>query len=429
MLQELQQFAVDTRRKFHTVPEAGFTEFITTFEIYQLLQNLSFHLYIGKEIMDSDERMGLPKPEEIEASKERALAYGVPEAFVEKLDGGHTGVVAVLDTGRKGPHIALRYDIDGLPIIESDEEGHAPFDEGFRSKHSQEMHACGHDGHISIGLAAAKYIDANKEKLTGKFTIIFQPAEEGLRGANSIVQKGWVDKVDYFMSGHIGINALQAGSVAATANQILASTKFDVTFKGKSAHAGVEPNEGKNALNAAATALLQLNAIPRHRDGATRINVGHLSGGSGRNVIADEAVMLVGTRGETTELNQYMYQEAERIIQASAAMYDIESNISFMGQGLGTVCDAAWIDIVKEACQNNSDVKEVYDVLPLKASEDVSYMMDHVQKNGGLATYMIFPSLLPAGHHHPQFDIDEEAIRTAVSVYIDVIHYLQPTIN
>ncbi len=75
--------------------------------------------------------------------------------------------------------------------------------------------------------------------------------------------------------------------------------------------------------------------------------------------------------------------------------------------------------------KKNLDVKEIYDVLPLKASEDASYMIDHVQKNGGLATYMVFPSLLPAGHHHPNFDIDEDAVRTAVSVYIDIINYLQ----
>ncbi|GEN86194.1 amidohydrolase [Oceanobacillus sojae] len=425
MHKELQEFAVDVRRKFHIFPEVGFTEFITTYEIYQLLQSLSFDLYIGREILESDERYGVPTAGEIEASKERAIAYGVPEAFAEKLDGGHTGVVAVLDTGRKGPHIAMRYDIDGLPITESDEKGHVPFDKGFLSQHPKEMHACGHDGHISIGLAVAKYLDAHKDELTGKFTIIFQPAEEGLRGANSIVQKGWLDKVDYFMSGHLGINSLQAGSIAATADQLLASTKFDVTFTGKSAHAGVEPNEGKNALTAAATALLQLNAIPRHRDGTTRINVGRLSGGSGRNVIADEAVMLVETRGETTELNQYMYDEAVRIIQAAAAMHDVKASIRFMGQGLGSKCDAEWIQIVKDACEKNLDVKEIYDVLPLKASEDASYMIDHVQKNGGLATYMVFPSLLPAGHHHPNFDIDEDAVRTAVSVYIDIINYLQ----
>lgn len=425
MIKELQQFAIDTRRRFHTFPEVGFTEFITTFEIYQLLQSMSFDLYIGKEILESEERYGVPNAEEIAASKKRAIEYGVPEAFTEKLDGGHTGVVAVLNTGRKGPHIAMRYDIDGLPIKESEETGHIPFDEGFLSKHPKEMHACGHDGHISIGLAIAKYLDAHKDELTGKFTIIFQPAEEGLRGANSIVQKGWLDNVDYFMSSHLGINSLQAGSVAATADQILASTKFDVTFTGKSAHAGVEPNEGKNALTAAATALLQLNAIPRHRDGTTRINVGRLSGGSGRNVIADEAVMLVETRGETTELNQYMYEEAARIIQSAAAMHDVKASIRFMGQGLGSKCDAEWIQIVKDACENNPDVKKIFDVLPLKASEDASYMIDHVQKNGGLATYMIFPSLLPAGHHHPEFDINEDAIRTAVSVYIDIIDYLQ----
>src|SRR5699024_4079408 len=140
----------------------------------------------------------------------------------------------------------------------------------------------------------------------------------------SVVEKGWLDDVDYFFSGHLGIRNLPVGTVSAGTTDFLASSKFDVKFTGKSAHAGVEPDSGNNSLLAASAAALNLNAIARHGKGRTRINTGTLSAGSGRNVIADTAFMEIETRGETTELNHYMYNKAKTVIQAAADMYENE---------------------------------------------------------------------------------------------------------
>ncbi|SEQ63486.1 amidohydrolase [Piscibacillus halophilus] len=423
-LKSLEGYLVEKRREFHRYPEVGFTEYVTTHRIVEELKDLDFTLTVGKDALVSEERYGVPSAEVLSEAEERAASFGVPSNLLDQMRGGNTGVVAVLDTGNPGPHVAMRFDIDALPILESDEDNHVPTKEGFKSERPGEMHACGHDGHTAIGLGVAKYLHQFKEELKGTFTLLFQPAEEGGRGAKAMVAKGWLDDVDYFLSGHLGIGEHEAGMVAATTSRFLASAKLNVHFKGKSAHAGVEPNVGRNALLAAASASLHLHNIPRHKDGATRVNVGRLVAGSGRNVIADTAFMEMETRGETTELNEYMQTEAKRIIQASGDLYNVETDIEFMGEALNGNCDPEFIDWVKKANEHNPYVKEVYDVQELGASEDVTFMMKRVQERGGKATFMVFPSPLPAGHHHPKFDVDEYSLITAVSTFINIIRFL-----
>ncbi|WP_411953975.1 amidohydrolase [Alkalibacillus sp. S2W] len=422
--ESLTTYLQEKRRLFHQTPELGFTEYVTSYRVMEELEALDFTTYIGADALVPDERYGVPSQVEIDEAEDRAREYDVPESFLKQVKGGLTGVVAVLDTGRTGPHTAMRFDIDALPILESDEQNHLPAREGFRSKQEGRMHACGHDGHTTIGLGVAQFLHDYQNELNGRYTLFFQPAEEGGRGAKSMVAKGWLDDVDYFLSGHLGIGDQSAGHVAMTSSRFLASAKFDVHYQGKSAHAGVEPNAGKNALLAAASASLNLNAIPRHKDGATRVNVGRLDAGSGRNVIADEARMEMEIRGETTELNQYMMEQAKRILQASGDMYDVETTIDFMGEALNGVCDQEWLTILPKANEGNPFITNFLDTIELGASEDVTFMMNRVQENGGKATFMIFPSSIPHGHHHPGFDFDEYSLKTAVSTFANTIQYL-----
>ena len=414
----------EMRRKFHRFPEVGFTEFITTYEIYKKLEPMDFKLYLGDDVLLKSARVGVPSQEKFTKSYERAINYGVPEEFLEHVKEGTTGVIATLDTGKPGPHFAARFDIDGLPIKESADDDHIPNSENFNSLHEGEMHACGHDGHITTGLFLADYINTNQDKLKGRFTIIFQAAEESVRGAKSVVEKGWLDDVDYFFSGHLGIRSLPAGTVSAGTTDFLASSKFDVKFTGKSAHAGVEPNAGNNSLLAASSAALNLNAIARHGGGSTRINVGTMKAGSGRNVIADTAFMEIETRGETTELNHYMYNKAKTVIQAAADMYENEVEIIAMGEAPNAVCSDDLIEAVKEAVKNNILITDLKESLPFGASEDVTMMMERVHEKNGKATYMLFPYELKYGHHHPKFDLDESVLHVAVSTYIDIVNSL-----
>jgi aminobenzoyl-glutamate utilization protein A len=411
------------RRHLHQFPEVGWTEYETTFFIGKELEKLGFILSIGMDAIISEERMGVPDQRTLQEAEDRAGNRGVPESWLKKMKGGYTGLAARWDTGKPGNHIALRFDIDALPIIENKlgTRGHFPAEEGFASKYSGLMHACAHDGHAAIGLGVAHFISAFQEQLTGTYTLLFQPAEEGSRGAKSMLAKGWLDDVDVFLSGHIGISSMPVGEVVASAKGFLATSKLDVTFTGKSAHAGVEPQEGRNALLAAASASLHLHAIPRHSGGETRINVGTLHAGSGRNVIPDHAELTLETRGETSELNQFMEDEAVRIIKSTAAVYGVEPDVQLAGKGVEASNEEGWTSFLKEALKNSVRVQTIHDSLPLKASEDAAYMLNHVRNKGSKATYFIFGSPLENGHHHPLFDFDEKVLEVALDVYASSI--------
>mgnify|MGYP002671194830 FL=1 len=118
--------------------------------------------------------------------------------LTQDVRAGYTGVVAVLRCG-EGATLAMRFDIDALPMAECPQETHRPTREGFASVNPGMMHACGHDGHAAIGLGVAHILAAHRDELRGTVKLIFQPAEEGVRGAKSIVENGHLDGVDYLI--------------------------------------------------------------------------------------------------------------------------------------------------------------------------------------------------------------------------------------
>jgi aminobenzoyl-glutamate utilization protein A len=421
-LKELEPKLKEWRRNFHKYPELGFMEYMTTYQLNKELQGLGFQTFIGEEAMVREARLGIPDEEALKLKEKEVLEAGIEPDFLEKLRGGMTGVVAVLDTKKPGPHTAFRFDIDALPIFEAEEETHLPCNSGFRSQVDGVMHACGHDGHATIGLGVASFLSKYQNQLNGKFTILFQPAEEGGRGARAMVEKGWLDDVDYFYSGHIGINDLPVGTVAATVKGFLDSSKFNVTFKGNSSHAGMHPELGKNALLAATTAASNLYAIPRHADGITRVNVGRLVAGSGRNIIPEDAYMEVETRGETKEIGTYMKEEALRMVKAAAALHDVECEIEYVGVTEQFSCDEEIPSLVQQACKNGTYVKEILPEATVSGSEDCSFMINRVQEKGGKATYMLFGTKLDYPHHHPAFDFEEEVLPAAVETIASVVN-------
>lgn len=415
------------RRDLHRHPEVGWTEYRTTYKIARELEDLGFDIAVGRDALDSGARLGVPGGEALSKHEHRAREAGVPEIYISRMEGGHTGLVAHLDTGRPGPHVALRFDIDALPVHESNGEQHRPETLCFRSENEGVMHACGHDGHAAIGLGVAALLRRFEEDLGGRYTLLFQPSEEGSRGARAMVERGWLDDVDFFLAGHIGTSVNELGVVAATTSGFLPTTKMDVEFRGRAAHAGLEPQEGRNALLAAATAALQLHAIPRHGDGETRINVGTLDAGTGRNVVPDHATMQLETRGATEELDAYVAEEARRIIEASARMHGVESEVEVVGRGMSAVCDEEWKGMVSAACEGARYVGRVTPEASIGGSEDATIMMRRVQERGGKATYMIFGSPLAAGHHNPSFDWEEEVLLVAVETMTRVISRLTVT--
>lgn len=412
------------RRDFHRYPETGFLEMRTASIVASILDELGFQLEMGKEVMSPGYCMGKPSKEDTEVHVQWALENGAKKEYIKPFSEGYTGIVAIMDTKKEGPTIAFRVDMDALPIHESQEDSHFPQKEGFRSTLPDKMHACGHDAHTAIGLGLASLIAENKDSLKGRIKLIFQPAEEGTRGARSMAEAKVVDDVDYFIATHVG-TGIPDGHFVASKNGFLATSKLDITFKGVASHAGGNPEQGKNALLAAASAALNIYAIPRHSEGATRINVGELHAGSGRNIIADRAVLKVETRGENTKINEYVKAQAEAVIAGSAQMYGVAYEIQTVGEAV-SVQGSAGLAAVLQACAEESPlIKEsVLEDNSPAGSEDATFFMERVQQNGGQATYCIFGTKLAAGHHNEKFDINESMMLSAVKVLFESIKKL-----
>jgi aminobenzoyl-glutamate utilization protein A len=408
------------RRDLHAHPELGFREYRTAARVCSVLSALpGCRLRVGADALSAADCMGAPTAAESAAARAEAVAAGADAAWVNRMGDGLTGVVADWTFPRPGPTIAFRVDMDALPVAEANVATHVPRREGFISKCGGRMHACGHDGHTAIGLGLASLIAgrAEKEKWGGKLRIIFQPAEEGCCGAAPMVAAGIVKDVDYFIAGHLGTTAAETGLVSCGTEGFLATTKMDVTLRGVAAHAGIKPHEGRNALLAAASLTLQLHAITRHGAGDSRVNVGVLRAGSGRNVIADQAELALEVRGTTTEINDFMTAEARRIIEATAHAHGVTAEIAIVGAAQSGRCDPELKRIVREAAESLPQTRKVVDSLTMAGSEDATFFMNAVQARGGKATYLLIGSALAAGHHNPAFDFDERSLQHGVELY------------
>ncbi len=203
-LRQLAPSMTQWRRDFHLHAESGWLEFRTASKVADILDGLGYQLALGRDVIDADSRMGLPDEETLARAFERAREQGAPERWLRAFEGGFAGVVATLDTGRPGPTLAFRVDMDALDLNEQHDDSHRPHRDHFASCNAGMMHACGHDGHTAIGLGLAHVLKQYAAQLNGVIKLIFQPAEEGTRGARAMVAAGVVDDVDYFTAIHIG---------------------------------------------------------------------------------------------------------------------------------------------------------------------------------------------------------------------------------
>lgn len=408
-----------TRRLLHQNAETAWLEFWTTAFVAEHLIKLGYTVQLGHQIINAEQVMGRPELNQIEKAIERAKYKGASEAILNQMD-GYTGVVAILNTGKPGPITALRFDIDANDITEKNHKSHRPFKEGFISENIGAMHACGHDGHTAIGLGVATALMEAKEQLCGVIKLIFQPAEEGVRGAKAMVAAGVVEGVDYFLAGHIGFG-LPKGSFTAHTKQFLATTKLDVVFKGKSAHAGAKPEEGTNALLAAAAATLQMYTVTQHSAGLGRLNVGTFNSGSGRNIIADHAVLKIETRGETTEVNQYIVRKAIEIIKGTSVAYGVEYKTSIVGEAITSRSDYELAEEINKIVLNMDSTINLLPEFNLGGSEDATFFMERVKEGGGKAVYMILGTDIVAGHHNEFFDFDEDVLELGLELFYKVV--------
>ena len=416
LAEKLEDATINRRRDFHKYPEAAWTEFRTASFAATTLQELGYEVLTGDDAVDESNMMGVPSVQVLEEHMQRAIAQGADAALVEKMRGGKTGVVAIYKFAKPGPVVGLRFDIDSNDVSETADENHRPNKEGFASVNQCAMHACGHDGHISVGLSVAEILMSLKDELAGTIKLFFQPAEEGVRGARAMVAKEVINDVEFMLGAHFGFKAAKTGALCCNVRGFLATSKYDAEYTGMSAHAGAAPEQGKNALLAAACAALNLHAISRHGEGTSRINVGVLNAGSGRNVLPANAILKYETRGATSNINEFMAKESIRIIESAANMYDVKVKISEMGGAAGGDNTPALSARIEKLAEELAIFDDIIPDCDFGASEDYSYFMEKVQKNGGQAAYIMVGANLAAGHHEARFDFDEAALAKATKL-------------
>jgi aminobenzoyl-glutamate utilization protein A len=405
------------RRDLHRHPEPAWREFYTTARLVDELERRPLDaLHVGPEILDG-ERSGVPDDEEFDRWRDQALAAGARADVLDRLDGGRTGLLAVLNRG-EGPVVCLRVDIDALPVTEATDDDHVPAREGFRSENEGYMHACGHDAHAAVGVGV---IDAILESgFSGTLKVVFQPAEEVVGGGGPVARSGHLDDVDALFAVHVGLDH-PTGEVVAGVGGFLAVQDLEAEFFGESAHAGGHPERGRHAVQAMATAVTNFHGIPRHGDGATRVNVGRVEGGTANNVIPDHARILAEVRGETTELMEYVDEHAEQVVRAAAEMHDCEVEVTRGSRAPSAESDPELAALVADAARAADGVTRVVDAADLGGSEDATYLMRRVQDHGGRATYVTVGTDHPGGHHTPRFDVEEATLPVAVEVLTGAI--------
>ncbi|MFP4627432.1 MAG: amidohydrolase [Halobacteriales archaeon] len=421
MDQEALTSLVELRRELHLHPEPAWCEYWTTSRLVDEIEAIpGVSVAYGPDVLDAAERMGVPDASELDRWHELARDLGARADVLEATAGGHTGVVATLARGT-GPSVGLRVDIDGLRIEESGADDHRPAASGFRSTTGETMHACGHDAHAAIGVGVLRAV-ANSS-FEGTLTVLFQPAEEVVGGGRAMARGGHLDDVEYLLAIHVGLGH-PTGEVVAGVDEFLAVNQFRATFRGASAHAGGQPETGRNAVQAMATAVQNLYAIPRHSAGGTRVNAGRVRGGTAANIIPEHASIEGEVRGASTALMAYMRERAHDTLRAAGEMHDCEVTVETVAEAPGAESDPTLRRVVLDVARDHPAVDSPVERAPLGGSEDATYLMQSVQAAGGLATYVGIGTDHPGGHHTPTFDVDEDSIAIGVEVLTDTVERL-----
>ena len=380
---DLFPYTRDLRRDFHRHPELGFQEHRTA-EV------------IGKE---------LSKLEGIKVQS------GIAE----------TGLVGVMDGGKPGKTILLRFDMDALPIAENTGVEYASEKKGL-------MHACGHDGHMAIGLTAARLLNESRQDLSGTIKFVFQPAEEGLGGAKAMIEEGILrDPVpDISLALHLW-NEKPLGWIGITDGPMMsASETFKVKITGKGGHGG-KPHEAVDPIVAAAGVINALQSVvsrgvPPLDSGV--ITVGSIHGGKAHNVIPEEVSMLGTIRSFTESTRTLLLERFQEIVEKTAAAYLCRAEITIEQISPTVVNDPGIAGILRETAAGLFPEAVIDERYRTMASEDMAFMMQDTP-----GCYCLVGSANPkegldAKHHQPEFNFDEDALMWGSALLVSAVHKL-----
>lgn len=375
---------VATRRDLHQHPELGFREFRTAGMVAERLHQLGLEVQTGV---------------------------------------GQTGVVGLLEGDRPGPTVLMRFDMDALPIQELSETAYTSQTPGV-------MHACGHDGHTSIGLGVAQIMAKYRPELTGTLKFVFQPAEEGLGGAFAMMADGVLDdpKPDVALAMHIW-NHVPYGQVRVVAGPCMAaSSVFTLTIHGKGGH-GAAPHQARDPILAAAHIIAALQSIvSRNIDPleSVVVTVGQVSAGSTFNVIPETALLKGTVRSYNEELHRMIYRRILEMATHMATAFGCEASMETIAIVPAVVNAPDVAEIVRQAAGRIVGQQNVISGRDM-ASEDMGYMLEEIPG----CYFFVGGRNEPAGysqpHHHPRFDFDERAMINGVATMAQIAAlYLLP---
>jgi len=417
-LNSLKKYLNNTRRHLHSMPETAWLEYKTIDFIYNEIKDLGYEILTGDKIFDMSYAMGLPNKETNDLAYKEALLECSSESLKLFKD-NRTALVAKMNL-YKEKTVGIRFDIDALPIKESDDSSHFPFKKGFSSKTKGIMHSCGHDFHTAIGLALSKLISENKDKLHYNVILIFQPAEEGVRGAKAIVESGILDNVDILLAHHQW-SVMPKGKIVCSQNGTLSTHKYDIEIFGKSAHAGICPEKGRNAILAASRTICALYDLQKQSSPSIKLNVGTIIGGQGRNIISDYTKFEMEVRAKDKNIEKEFANNVIEIINKTVKSYDCELKISIQGEAIGAVGNESIARTIYNLSQeisffNNIQLSDEEN----RGSEDFTSMMNRVQERGGKACFIGIGAGIKGKelkHHSPNFDIDEESLLPSLLLF------------
>jgi amidohydrolase len=368
---------VQWRRDFHQHPELGFEERRSAGIIAEHLHNLGLEVSTGI---------------------------------------GKTGVVAMVEGDTitdDAPTVMLRFDMDALPI---EEETNLPF----RSQNPSVMHACGHDGHMAIGMGVAQLLSQHRKALQGRVKLVFQPAEEGLGGALAMINDGVLN--DPVPSASYGLHlwsrlplnhvVVQPGPLWANADM------FRLTVQGKGGH-GAVPHETVDATLVASHIVVAWQSIVSRNVNPQEtavVSVGKLHSGNASNIISERAELAGTIRSFTQEIRSHLLRRLEEMASAIAQSFGATAHFEYLGGCPVTQNSEAGAALMKEVSEQIVGPEQVIQIQPMMVGEDMSEFL-----NRAPGCFILVGASDPteewhSPHHSPTFDFDERMLPTGVAV-------------